>query len=160
MNIEIKYFISNKWISSAGQTSASQTGPWYSLNGDKVLYLNNHLYMIRPIIDIDLEMISALEIIWLINRRTWWMSHLMGEIRQCQHNTIYLRCQKPLKFIKEIWLLKSAGVGHIISFWCQQVRSNSYNGIRKVKQNKKWYISCLYGRSIHMLNSWILKLTL
>ena len=34
MNIEIKYFISNKWISSAGQTYAGQTGPWY------------HLYMI------------------------------------------------------------------------------------------------------------------
>ena len=25
-----------------------QTGPWYSLNGDKVLYLNIHLYMVRP----------------------------------------------------------------------------------------------------------------
>ena len=53
MNIEIKYFISIKWISSAGQTSASQTSPWYSLNGDKVLYLNIHLYMIRPYINSD-----------------------------------------------------------------------------------------------------------
>ena len=47
MNIDIKYFISIKWISWTGQTSAGQTGPWYSLNGDIVLYLNIHLYMIR-----------------------------------------------------------------------------------------------------------------
>ena len=46
MNIEIKHFFSIKWISLAGQTSAGQTSPWYSLNGDKVLYLNIHLYMI------------------------------------------------------------------------------------------------------------------
>ena len=41
--------ISIKGISSAGQTPAGQTGPWYSLNGDKVLCLNIHLYMIQPL---------------------------------------------------------------------------------------------------------------
>ena len=41
--MEIKYFISIKRLSSAGQKSAGQTGPWYSLIEDKVLYLHIHL---------------------------------------------------------------------------------------------------------------------
>ena len=49
------------WISSAGQTTAGQTGPWYSLNGDKVLYLNIHLYMIRHLVALLVEHIIFLK---------------------------------------------------------------------------------------------------
>ena len=49
MNIDIKYFISIKCISWAGLAGRCLASRWYSLNGDKVLYLNIHLYMIRPL---------------------------------------------------------------------------------------------------------------
>ena len=52
-----------------GQTSAGQTGPWYSLNGDKVLYLNIHLYMIRP----------SMYILSLGNKENFPLIYLFGD---------------------------------------------------------------------------------
>ena len=69
----------------------------------------------------------------------------MGEIRQCQHNTIYLRCQKPLNFIKEILLLKSSWLLHRCWTYHQFLMSATAIGIHSINCHNTSLVQLVNG---------------